>query len=226
MKTARLFRTIWRVNGIFLLASFLLLGAGALVGLAAALLDRGSRDAPEPAVAVDPEGERLVLGSVEEVSGTPYVLLPLSSRHRYGKFSSGEPSQTRNLLFHDATTGKTRWLLPGHAASVDSYALLAEGGPGDRRQEKPVRWIRYEIARADTDGDGDVTGEDVLEIALSGPGGEALTTVLAGVDEVLGYAPPRAGTLSVFFRRGDRYLVGEIDLEARKLVGEHELPKS
>jgi len=230
MNTTRLFRTVWRVNGVLLLASFLLLGGGALVAIVAEFLPDRLAGGTEPAVAVDPGGERLVLGSVEEVDGTPYVLLPLASK-RDGKFSSGGSSETRNLLFHDAASGKARWLRPDHAAAIASYALLRadepeDAGPGEPRRERPVRWIRYEIAPADTDRDGEVTSGDALEIAVSGPGGDPPTTVLTGVDEVLGYAPPRGGTLSVFFRRGHRYVVGEIDLVARKLRVERELPRS
>jgi hypothetical protein len=87
-----------------------------------------------------------------------------------------------------------------------------------------VRWIRYEIADSDTDGDGAVTDEDAVRVAVSGAGGEGLTQVVRDADQILGYAPPRDGTLLVFFRRGDQSVVAAVDLGARRLRRSEVLP--
>jgi hypothetical protein len=104
---------------------------------------------------------------------------------------------------------------------VAAWQPLREGGT----ETGPVRWIRYEIADADTDGDGVITSDDARRVAVSGPGGEGLAVVIPDADEIHGYAPPRNGTLLVFFRRGAEDLVGEIDLGGRTLRKTTRLPK-
>jgi hypothetical protein len=230
MKTARLFRVVWRINAVLLLAAGVLALGAVLVALVASLSWGAHREA-EPPLAVAEQGERLFLGSAQVVGGTPFVLLPLESR-RYAKgFSSGgDEHTTRNLLFHDTRSGESRWLRPDHRTEILDFTLL-QGSGGARPRwnreaaptEDPVRWIRYELA---TPGPGGGGGEAPRQLAVSGPGGEQLTVVLEGVDEVLGYTPAQEGRLVVFYRQGADYFAGEVDLEQRKVARTRPIPRS
>jgi hypothetical protein len=52
MNASRLFRAIWRVNGLLVLLAFVLAGGAAIVGAtAAAIASAGDHDAPELVVA-------------------------------------------------------------------------------------------------------------------------------------------------------------------------------
>jgi hypothetical protein len=227
MNATRLFRTVWRVNGVLILGVFLLAGGAAAVGLVAAVVSRVGGDDRVP---VETEGdEHLAFGLVEQVDGTPHVILPLAARQPGMSYSSDGAAVTRNLLFYDASSHAARWLRPDHRGAVVSHELLREtraNGPGgaDDEESGPVRWIRYEIADRDTDGDGAVTDEDVVRVAVSGPGGEGLSTVVGDADEILGYAPPRGGVLLVFFRRGEESLVADVDLATGRLRKTTPLP--
>jgi hypothetical protein len=229
MTATRLFRTIWRVNAALLLLVLLCL-AVVLGGFLLSELWSGARRAQSAAAAAvveDDDGARLLFGAVEQVSGTPHVLIPLRTEHA-GKFSSGGSSETRNLLFYDSATGRSRWLRSDHQAVVVHHELLrAPGTKGDAGEEEdgPVRWIRYEIAVRDTDGDGEISSSDRLQIVVSGPAGEGAAAVLSEVDEVLGYAEPGEGRLLVFHRRGGEERAAEIDLAARKVRLDAALPK-
>jgi hypothetical protein len=59
---------------------------------------------------------------------------------------------------------------------------------------------------------------------VSGVGGEGLAQVVGDADRILGYAPPRDGTLLVCFRRGADGVVAAVDLGARKLRRSEVLP--
>jgi len=67
MRTTRLFRVIWRINGVLLLLAFLLLGGAALVAVSASAV-REHRADRAPPVAVAQRGERLFFGNVEQVA--------------------------------------------------------------------------------------------------------------------------------------------------------------
>ncbi len=233
MRASRVFRAIWRLNGVLLLLTFLLVAGVAIVG-AASFGSSGRRDRPAtPAAVLPATGEKLFFGSIEPIEGSAFVVLPLETqRTGGGKLSSAPyaPSATRNLLFYDAASGAAHWLRPDHRASVLSHELISESGVVHRWESRtsagPVRWIRYELALADTNGDGKIDSDDLRVIAISGPEGKDLAVVLADVDEVLGYASPERGKVVVFFRKGDASFAGEIDLARRKLVRTTPLPRS
>jgi hypothetical protein len=226
------FRAIWHLNGVLLLLTFLLVAGIALVGATSfGSYGRHDRAAAAPAAVLPATGEKLFFGGVETIEGSSFVVLPLETRHTGGgKFSSGPSSgDTRNLLFFDATAGTGHWLRPDHRGAVLSRELLGESGVvhrWERSPSGPVRWIRYELALADTNGDGEIDAGDARAIAVTGPEGKDLTIVLADLDQVLGYATPGHGKVVVFFRKGDASFAGEIDLAQRKLVRTTPLPKS
>lgn len=232
MRASRFFRIVWRVNALFLLAAGLAVVVLLLVALGAgvAALVRDHRAEPEPVAVVPERGESLFLGRVEEVDGTPYVVLPLLAGERDGPgFSSGSSDrEQRNLLFHDVEKGASRWLLPAHTTRIREFVLVREDGKetqagyGADEPGKPVRWIRYELGPAAS---GDDDGSDRTTLAVSGPSGSDLTRVLEGVDEILGFGPLRGTRQVVFFRRGGEHLAGELDYAARKPVQGVPLPR-
>jgi hypothetical protein len=233
MRTARVFRAIWRVNGVLILVLLVLVGGTALVAAVSSALSSRRAGGAAPAVVMPATGEKLFFGRIDDVEGSPFVLLPLEARRAVKgmSYSSTHEGRTRNLLFYDAATGAAHWLRPDHTAVILDRQMLRENGTVRRGSERnpgaePVRWIRYELASADTNHDGVIDGGDERQVALSGPDGKGLAVVVDRIDEVLGYSSPTSGKLVVFFRRGESEYAGEIDLTARKLVRAAPLPKS
>lgn len=223
MKATRAFRIIGRVNQVLLLALFLLVAAVAGGELVSSALrqearDRAARVEAAPAHS-EPEGPVLEFRDPVSMDGTAYSVLALveedGTRSKFG--SEPYVAWTRNLLFHDASSGTTRWLRPDSRACLDWDRI--------RELSESVRWIRYEIAEADTDGDGRITCADRSAIAISDPGGDGLATVLREVDRVRGYAPLQGTVLTVFYVRGREERVADIDLVARKVIRDQLLPK-
>jgi len=219
MTSTRFFRTVWRINGVLILLAFLAVGVGMLLAVAGSVGHHPS-GAPEVASATGDEVERLVLGGVQPVEGTPYVVLPLQASAESGdSFSggSGDHAETRNLLFYDTASGRARWFRPDHDGVVAAHELLRE-----RDEEKgPVRWIRYEVEERVKEKE-----DPRRHIAISGPGGDDATVVLRDVREVLGWSGVRDGRAVVFFRDGKQTWAAEIDLAGRKVRRKTALPRS
>ncbi len=235
MRTSRLFRTIWRLNGVLILLAFVLVGGVALVAATSSAVWSRHGNRAAPAAVMPVTGEKLFFGSIENIDGSSFVLLPLEARRAGVKLSSGSShvNETRNLLFYDASTGSAHWLRPDHTAVIVSHELLRESGAVQQRWDSrppaandPVRWIRYDLATADTNRDGEIDADDVRQVAVSGPDGKDFAVVLDRIDEVLGYASPEGGKLVIFFRRDESEFAGEINLAGRKLVRTVPLPKS
>lgn len=224
MRASRVFRAIWRVDGVLILLVFIVAGVAILAEVSSHLLHRHGAEPAETDASPEagsPGGEHLAFGSIDQLEGTAFVVVPLLSRPGdSGSFSSGDGERVRNLLFYDTATGKTRWLRPDHSGVIVERRELRE-----RDAEKgPVRWLRYEIADRDTDGDGEISAEDGVQVAISGPGGDDLSVVLRDVRVVRGYAFTPRGTLLVFHRKGKGEMVAEIDLAARKVLRNTPLP--
>jgi hypothetical protein len=231
MRSSRLFRTIWRVNGVLLLLTFVLVAGGTVVA-AIASISWGHHEKADAAV-VAPSGEKLMFTGVEAIEGSPLVVIPLMGDDPSDVGLSGPSGGhvTRNLLFYDAGAGIAQWLRRDHRAAIlEHQQLRASGsdhlGGAVAPADDPVRWIRYELATVDTNHDGEVDRDDAIEVALTGIDGKDLAIVIDGIDSVLGYASPGKGKLVVFFRKGGTDQAGEIDLATRKLVKTTPLPKS
>ena len=242
MKAARFFRTVNRINSVGILAILAVGTLALLVGLTAGAIDRmGRRPEPRGEAAAGGTGDdRVEYGLPVPIEGSPVTALPLVGvQHFGGSFASGSGEAagtwTRNLLFHDAATGRMRWLRADDRAAVAAWEVLREGeladpwGPdvdGGRgaHGKGALIGIRFEIAEADTDGDGDISPRDRVQVGLSRADGDGYVAVLRDVDEVRGYSAPAGGRLAVFFRRGEEERVAELDLAARRLVREDRLP--
>jgi hypothetical protein len=226
MNAARAFRIVGRVNQVLLLGLFTLVGVVAVGALVSELVRDQRRDRARAEREVPPvagaSGPVLEYENPVSVDGSALSILPVvevqGSRSKFGS----EPfvSWTRNLLFHDAAGGATRWLRPDTRACIAHWETVRENG----EPTGPVRWIRYEIAEADTDGDGKVTCSDRIAVAISAPNGTELAPALKDVDRVRGYAPLQRTVLTVFYVRGTEERVADVDLVAKRVVRDQALP--
>ncbi|HSM91597.1 MAG TPA: hypothetical protein VLT47_01855 [Anaeromyxobacteraceae bacterium] len=235
MKASRFFRFANRANSLLL---FVLLAVGAVALLAAGVAEVWShlgRHRPEARGAGSPGEERLELQAPVAIEGTAVTIVPRSGAWEARGYSSGEGGrETRNLLFHDVSTGRMHWLRPKDDAAIIDWEVLREGEVAASYEEEPGRGargkgpplaVRYEIAEADTDGDGVIGAGDRLQVGVSGVAGDGYATVLRDVDELRGRSAPSGGRLALFFRRGEKEWVAEVDLAARRLVRETPLPE-
>src|SRR5689334_24417 len=106
IRTARLFRIVWRVNAIVILAAGVLLCVAALAVLIVVARESWRGRVQQDSARAGPEvvkGDVFELGSMSRLRGTPVMLLELTSRQSYGAASySGDAVSVRNLLFYDS----------------------------------------------------------------------------------------------------------------------------
>lgn len=150
---SRVFRIVWRINGLALLLLLLL----ALVGLSGVLWsgmfrNAGASQAPQPNVAPAVDGKpELRLGDFERVQGSTVLRADLRSPEgdSFGS-SKGGSTVSHNILFYDTLDGKSWWLLTDSDADIASEETVALPGQG---MDAPLAkvFLVSDPARADAD---------------------------------------------------------------------------
>lgn len=123
MAWARVFRNIWRINGVALLLLLVLALGGLTISLASGLFrgHRQNQGTPPDLAPQEPGKPELRLGSFSRI-GASTVLCAELREPGEGSFSlKGSRSIAHNVLFLDTSDGKSWWLLP------DSNSTIAEG---------------------------------------------------------------------------------------------------
>lgn len=164
------------------------------------------------------------LGNFAYLSGTDYLMAAVYSEQDYQMtYSSKEATAVRNYLFINATDKSSRWLIPHHKyLFLRSQNLLR---PDEERSDKAViKWIRYEVVKADTNGDGRLTSDDRRTIAFSNAAGEGYAEIIQNVDEVLGSHLRDENTWLEIYKSGDKNFVAEINLPQHQITVTKDLP--
>jgi hypothetical protein len=226
VKTPKLFRAIWRINSVLILA----VAALAFCVLAYAgyqiFKDRFDRRQVGDVVNVEPEARvrsEWTLGSFEQVDGTGYFMAPARSKQSYQQsYYEKDASAVRNYLFVNAADKSSRWLVPQNGYLFLGVERLLR--PGDEKDDNAVRWMKYEVVKSDTNGDGRMTDKDGRTIAVSGATGEGYAELIPDVSEVLGSKLTDENTLLVFYNISGSGFVSEINLPERRVAVTKELP--
>ncbi|HEY0720084.1 MAG TPA: hypothetical protein VGE50_02405 [Gammaproteobacteria bacterium] len=181
MESNRFFVVIQRINSVLFL---LLLLGGALLMLVAAWQSSHSRWQRD-AIQVAPEQAEqkpieFVIGDVARVRGfdVRYVELNAREEHSGLKYSSGSSTTTRNLLFLLGKEMTPHWLFETHQQLIHSYQPLYV--EDDEEDKKPAVAFYYDVLKADTNGDGEITDEDQHTIALSRTDGSGYQEIESG----------------------------------------------
>ena len=135
-KSNKFFRYIWRIDAILILVA----GALITIGVAAFLVPEIRRstlrnDSPVVDTGLtDASSLRLQLGHAELVPGTGVLRAELQTEGDAKGFSSGEYSETRNILFIDPDQKNGRWLLSDneHVIGDNTNVLEKSTGPTSR----------------------------------------------------------------------------------------------
>ncbi len=135
------FKYVWRINGIvWLVVGFLAIGILIFAGYEVYLQktrDRNTRNIINIQQEADLQ-EQWQLGLMEEVEGTPYVMIPLISEQHYDQSYYGKSSlSARNYLFIDSRNNEKRWVLKSNENLIARLDQLADrndtGGRGEAK---------------------------------------------------------------------------------------------
>jgi hypothetical protein len=238
MMQEKLFRSKWNAKSLLTLAVGLAV-FGVLVLVSYKIYKVVTRNRQvhnvvnvESAAAIE---SQWTLGRFERVSGTDYAMAPTHSKQNYQASSyEKDASAVRNYLFVNMLDKSSHWLVP-----TNKYLFLtAERLPQDTRSDagfrgkvegdndgKPVKWLRYEIVKSDTNRDGRFTDKDRRTIAVSGAAGDGYTELIEDVEQMLGSMLRDDNTLLIFYSNDSGSYVSEVDLPSRQITTTRELPK-
>ena len=170
------------------------------------------------------------LGNFEPVPGRPFLVAPIVDRpdgyagRGSGSFSSSNYSQLpRNYVFLDTAHETFQRLLPSNGWRV----LAKNGFPGKNGPEtapEPTEWFVYDIVKADTNKDGQLSYGDALTIAVSDAAGRDYTELLSDVEQVHSTSLREPSTLLVVYRSQARSWIARVDLKTRQVESTTELP--
>ena len=231
MKKTRFFRYLWRINGVLIFFAALLM-VGVLGYIAITFLDFGGHEA-EQVVHVEPGAatkvEAPTLQSFYSVSGSTIMraALTFGSRYSSSSFSKGGSYSTRNYLFFDSETLKAHWLFPDSRQLILECDELREIVQEDESKRPTSRAIAffYHTIDSDTNGDKQLTRDDKINIAYSRPDGSSYTTVIKGIDRIIGSDTIDRGKRHVLAYEADKkWLTAVISLTTFKIEKTGELP--
>ncbi len=166
------------------------------------------------------------LGAFEKISG--YMVAPVYSAKSYSVSLYGkQASAVRNYLFVNLQDKSSRWLIPTNDHLILSMErLTADGTPFRwRDEEKPAKWLVFDVVTSDTNGDKRLTEADRKTIAIAEADGSRYTEVLSGIDSVLGRTWMQGDRLLVVYAAGGKNMISEISRPDRKVSVTKDLPK-
>lgn len=237
MEQERLFRARWNTRSLLILAAGLaILSVVVLVSYQVYKVATRNRQV-QNVVSTDTTSfieSEWTLGNFERINGTDYVMAPTHSKQSYqASYYEKDASAVRNYLFVNALDKSSRWLAPTNKyLFLTAEKLRLEAKPDEKSHQqteannsKAIRWIKYELIKSDTNGDGRLTTRDRRTIAVSGATGENYTEVIENVEQVLGSMLNDENTLLIFYNTGASSFVSEVNLPTRQVTITKELPK-
>ncbi len=159
------------------------------------------------------------LSSFQTLQGTPYLMAAVNgtwsrSDKLLSSGSYGEGGQTRNLVFLDAGSLASRRLFETNAHVIlqtDEYTRKVEG-------KTVTQWLVHQVLTADTDGDQQLTRDDLQTVGVSTASGQDYTAVLKGLTEIFGLTMVTPGKLVVVYRKDNAKTASIIDLDQRRVL--------
>lgn len=212
MKTTRAFRWIWRLNAI----AILLVALAALAAIATVTFSemrsnrRAAADMNAAPVVKEADAQaNLTLGAPSMVPGTQILRAELSTPGRGSSLGSYDSTETRNILFIHAVSGRSRWLLPSHRRVIEQSEQVF--APDDDEQD------RAPLASAAMVKDsGATTGDLILFDATA----TRIVPIASGVRRLHSAIATSATEIVVVFDRDGRYVLARFEAPSLRKTGE------
>lgn len=207
-----------RQSNAFLLAILIVTAAISFAGC------NSKTDSTAPLTRANPKLGR-ELGAFSKVEGTTYLIAGIFAKQEGGFLKSIENSYegrsgygfaANNYVFYNTADDSIRRLLPNN----DALFLRALRFP----EEKKVDWFVYDIVKADTNDDKELSHKDLFTIAISDSGGNNYVELIPNVEIRLGYSLTDANTLLILYVKDSKKFYSRIDLPNRKVLVTNEFP--
>ena len=207
MEKNRFFLTVNRINSVLIL----LVALGALISMIVLNIlssTYGSRNAVQVHDEKSNKTVDLRLGDLEAMKGHDIETVKLFSDASARGFSSGYPgSQIRNILFLFGDDLKAKWLYESNNFLINCFCKLRASNKYNG--EDPVIAVYVAVVKNDTNGDGDISAEDGLTLALAKPDGSDYTEIDKGIRKVLDSTVSADGQSVTFLLHIDTNIVAK-----------------
>ena len=158
------------------------------------------------------------LGAFEKISGTNYLVAPLSSAQTQPlRLSERQTIAIHNYLFVNVQDQSSRWLFPNHERLILALELLADDGTEIQAGSflKAVNWLVFTVVNSDTDAD---KRSDRKTIGVAEADGSGYAEVMGGIETVFGKTGTTGDNLLVLHRSGGKNRIFQISLRDRKVT--------
>jgi len=231
MRTDKVFKWIWNINGLILLMGLIL----ALVVISYQLSEYIFKDSPneQPTLnlATDKDGEeKWNLGYPNRIGETGYYYVPLESEKLFVKKQSRtqsfsmfdyKPTRSKNVIFINSNTNKSHWLFESVQQLITEIHLLST----EHDTTSITKAISYEVMNNDTNNDGVFDNLDKRTFALSRVDGTHYSEITSGYNRTIESRVNNDGNLFVVFIANDTVYSMLIDLNTFNVLDKRALPK-
>jgi len=196
--------------------------------------------AAAPVEVPTPKPASLVLNSFRQIDGTDFFIAEISEKYRPSLFSeissginsssarysySGDAGRTHNLVFLESASLAQHRLLETNTwivLDVGQYPLEIPACPAPSdpctAPQHVVKWLLYQLVKADTNQDGQLSEGDQITLALTDAGGKGYTELITGVTHIYWINMKGTDQLSLIYRVGGKKWVSVIDLANSKVT--------
>lgn len=227
MEESKLFRFVWRFNGVVIMvAGVLAIGVLAFAGYK--IVGDATRERRTHNIVNVQEDkaieEKWKLGYMSHIQGSPYVMIALNSDQSYAQSYYGKStSSARNYLFINGRNNEATWLFRTNQYLVTDTDILSvkESGSNEQRAEA----IFYRVVKKDTNNDKRLTDDDLLSIGLSLPSGKGYKEILDGIELFVGHKYLDKNRILIVFQKGGVGYSANINLKGFAVSNITQIPK-
>lgn len=233
-RTDKIFKWIWRTNGVALFV----LTIASVVMLALLVAKAGisaARERPEDNVVeiagTSIKSSALRFGDFNEITGTSLLYAPLSiDSEDIGYGSSGGVASSRNLLFFDTATKKTHWLLKSNNESIHTVSFLTDPPECPYREDASSECEASRVAIAllleiesDPETAKNIGSDGSRRIAIAAVDGTDVQELVNGADGLRGVHSINGTSTLVFYAKAGAVRFLDIDPKKRILRSDEKL---
>ncbi len=227
MEESKIFKNIWRFNAVVIMLVGVFGLALAIFSCVMAYINLTRDHSVRNIVNIEGETKKKEvwkLGSISNIQGSDYIMMPLYSNQNYSidSYTKSALSSVRNYLFFDTEGNKKYWLFPNNDYLVAQTTLLPNASFGEQLQD--TKAILYYVVKSDTNKDKSLTAMDFKTIAISKPDGTKYTELLGEIDFVNGYKVNGDNSVVIIYQRKNIGYSARINLSTFVVSDESKLP--
>ncbi|MEM7535967.1 MAG: hypothetical protein AAF639_27550 [Chloroflexota bacterium] len=227
MEESQFFRIVWRFNALIILCAGIL-AIGVLLFAGYTIMSEFTRDIDTRSVVNVDEAseveEAWSFGSMADIDGSPYLMIPFNSDQAYDQsFSRKASLSVRNYLFIHSETSEQHWLFDTDAYLISNNVHLSEKTMA--MEQNDVQAILYQVIKTDTNGDQRLNYIDLQTIGVSLPNGEGYTEIISEIDLLIGHRLINNDTLLILYQKNGTGYSLRVNLPDFTTIDETELMK-